>query len=95
MVFGSDVGSLLTLLGVVLLPFLLLDLFGAGGCATSGVMGGIGGMMGGIGGMMGGIGGMMGGVANAMGTPWGWGLLLLVAAIVAVLARGGDLLPGL
>ena len=81
MVFGSDVGSLLTLLGVVLLPFLLLDLFGAGGCATSGVMGGIG--------------GMMGGVANAMGTPWGWGLLLLVAAIVAVLARGGDLLPGL
>jgi hypothetical protein len=88
MVFGSDVGSLLTLLGVVLLAFLLLDLFGAGGCATSGVMGGIGGMMGGIG-------GMMGGVANAMGTPWGWGLLLLVAAIVAVLARGGDLLPGL
>ncbi len=38
---------------------------------------------------------MMGGVASAMGTPWGWGLLPLVAAIVAVLAGGADLLPGL
>ena len=88
MAFGSDLGSLLTLLGVVLLAFLLLDLFVSGGCVT-------GSMVGGIGGMMGGIGSMMGGAASAMGTPWGWGLLLLVAAIVAVAVGGPDLLRGL
>ncbi len=30
-------------------------------------------------------GGMMGGMAGMMGTPWGWGLVLLLTAIVIAL----------
>lgn len=38
--FGSDLGSVLALLGIVLLVFLLLDLLVAGGGVTGGMMGG-------------------------------------------------------
>lgn len=84
---GSDLGNYLVLAGVLLVVFLALDLLVAGGSATCGVAGGVGGMMGGIGSMMGAVGSMM-------ATPWGWGLLLLVAATAGVVLGGQRLLGG-
>ncbi len=71
MPFGSDLNSFLVLLAVLLVLFLVADLFLAGGSATCG---------------------LAGGMAGAMGTPWGWGLLLILA-LVAALAIGLPLLP--
>ncbi len=95
MPFGLDLGSLL-FVGIALIAvFLVLDLLVAGGSMTCGVMGGIGSMMGGLSGAMRAAGSIMGGIAGAMGTPWGWGLLLLVAAAVAVLLGFPALVPRL
>jgi len=38
-------------------------------------------------------GGMMGGMAGMMGTPWGWGLLLLLAVAVLLLFVDPGALP--
>ncbi len=63
-----DPGTLLLIAVAVLVVWLLVDLFFAGGAMTSGVACGVGGMMGAVGGMM--------------STPIGW-LLLIVAALLA------------